>query len=296
VGGVDALASGGTAFVLAGGGSLGAVEVGMLRALLEAGESAELVVGSSVGAVNAAYFAGNPTLSGVDALDSIWRSLRRDDVFPLSPRYALAGVAGRRDHLVNPAPFRALIERNLPYADLRDARLRCCVVATDLAQGSEVRLLEGPAAHAVLASAAIPGVFPPVLCGDRVLVDGGVLNHTPVAAAAALGAVRLIVLPAGYPCARTGTPPPTPLGVALHALSLLIARQLVADIERFFAALEIRVVPPLCPIRGAMYDFSQVGSWIDRAYASTREWIRAGGLTREEIPHTLRPHDHDATL
>jgi NTE family protein len=283
-----------TAFVLAGGGSLGAVEVGMLRALLEGGERADLVVGSSVGALNAAYFAGSPTIAGVAGLEAIWRSLRRDDVFPLSPRYALAGLAGRRDHLVSPLPLRALIERSLPYRDLREAKLPCCVVATDLAQGSEVRLDRGPAVEALLASAAVPGVFPPVALSGRLLVDGGVLSHTPIAAAVALGATRIVVLPTGYPCAPEGTPPPTPLGVALHALSLLIARQLVSDIERFSPAVELRVVPPLCPLRGAIYDFAQVGSWIDRAYASTREWLRTGGLTRLETPHALMPHPHEA--
>ncbi len=283
-----------TAFVLAGGGSLGAVEVGMLRALLEVGERPGLVVGSSVGALNAAYFAGNPTLAGVESLERIWRRLRRDDVFPLSPRYALAGIAGRRNHLVSPLPLRALVEQSLPYGDLKDAKLPCCVVATDLAQGLEARLEEGPAVDAVLASAAVPGVFPPVAWGDRLLVDGGVLSHTPIAAAVALGASRVVVLPTGYACAPGGAPPLTPLGVALHALSLLIARQLAADIEHFRERTQLRVVPPLCPIRGAMYDFTQVGSWIERAYASTREWIRTGGLAVLGRPESLLPHAHEA--
>jgi NTE family protein len=267
----------------------------MLRALLEAGERPDLVVGASVGALNAAYFAGDPSEAGVAKLAAIWRSLRRDDVFPLSPRYALLGIAGRRDHLVSPLPLRSLIERNLAYRNLEDAALPCCVVATDLAQGSEVRLDRGPAVEAVLASAAIPGVFAPVALGNRLLVDGGVLSQTPIAAAAALGAPRIVVLPTGYPCAPEGTPPPTPLGVALQALSILIARQLVADIEHFSSRVEIRVVPPLCPVRGAMYDFTQVGSWIDRAYASTREWIRNGGLSEgRETPQPLLPHSHEA--
>jgi NTE family protein len=283
-----------TAFVLAGGGSLGAVEVGMLRALLESGVRPDFVVGASVGAVNAAYFAGNPTLAGVAALDAIWRGLHRDDVFPLSPRYALWGIAGRRDHVVSALPLRALIERNLPYRDLKDARLPCCVVATDLAHGEEVRLVDGSAVDAVLASAAIPGVFPPVALGGRLLADGGVLSHTPIAAAVALGAARILVLPTGYPCAPEGTPPPTPLGVALHALSLLIARQLVADIAHYSPIAQLRVVPPLCPIRGAMYDFAQVSAWIERAYASTREWIRTGGLADPGVPGSLLPHDHEA--
>jgi NTE family protein len=146
----------------------------------------------------------------------------------------------------------------------------------------------------VLASAAIPGVFPPVAWGDRLLVDGGVLSHTPIAAAVELGATRVIVLPTGYACAPEGTPPPTPLGVALHALSLLIAHQLAADIAHFSAFAQLRVVPPLCPIRGAMYDFTQVGSWIGRAHASTREWIRTGGLEARGTAEALLPHVHEA--
>jgi NTE family protein len=158
-----------------------------------------------------------------------------------------------------------------------------------------VRLDQGPAVDAVLASAAIPGVFPPVALGDRLLIDGGVLSHTPIAAAVARGAARVVVLPTGYACAPEGTPPPTPLAIALHALSLLIARQLVADIAHFSTLAQLRVVPPLCPIRGAMYDFTQVGGWIERAYASTREWIRTGGLAALGTPGPLLPHEHEAT-
>ncbi len=282
-----------TAFVLAGGGSLGAVEVSMLRALLEAGERADLVVGSSAGAVNAAYFAADPTLPGVAQLEAIWRGIRRDDVFPLSAGYALRAMLGRANHLVSPHSLRALLERNLPYQDLAQAKLPCCVVATDLANGEEARFTRGRVVDAVLASTAIPGVFPPVEIGSRRLIDGGVSSHTPIAAAVALGARRVVVLPTGYPCAPEGTPPPTPLGVALHALSLLIARQLLVDIARYSREVEVRVVPPLCPVTGAVYDFSQVGGWIDRALASTREWIRTGGLLRAETPHALLPHEHE---
>src|SRR5579863_10581409 len=81
--------AGGTAFVLAGGGSLGAVQVGMLQALSEAGETPDILVGASVGALNAGFFASDPTVRGAARLAEIWRELRRRDLFPINLRSAL---------------------------------------------------------------------------------------------------------------------------------------------------------------------------------------------------------------
>ena len=106
-----------TAFVFAGGGSLGAVQVGMLRELLRAGVKPDLVVGSSVGAMNAAYFAGAPDAAGVDKLDKIWRGLRRHDVFPVTLR-SMFGFATGADNLIDPSNLRKLIERHIPFANL----------------------------------------------------------------------------------------------------------------------------------------------------------------------------------
>jgi NTE family protein len=150
------------AFVLAGGGSLGAVEVGMLRALAAAGITPDLVVGSSVGAINGAYFASDPTRERVDRLEGIWRSLRRWDVFPLAPLATVLGLLSGRDHLVDPGSLRGILERHLSATVLEKARVPCHVVATDLWSGDAVRLSEGPAVDALLASTAIPGIFPPV--------------------------------------------------------------------------------------------------------------------------------------
>ena len=118
-----------TAFVFAGGGSLGAVQVGMLRELMHAGVSADLVVGSSVGAMNAAYFAGAPNAAGVDKLEKVWRGLRRHDVFPVTFRSVL-GFMGGADNLIDPSNLRKLIERNIPFPDLEDAPIPVHVVAT----------------------------------------------------------------------------------------------------------------------------------------------------------------------
>jgi NTE family protein len=277
-----------TAFVLAGGGSFGAVQVGMLRELVSAGVAADLVVGSSAGAINGAYFAGAPNADGVARLEAIWRGLHRHEIFPLTWRSAL-GLLARRDSVIDPSGLRRLLEKHLPYEVLENAAVPVHVVATDLLHGGTVRLSTGPAVDAVLASCAIPAAFPPVYMGERYLVDGAVASNTPIAVAAELGATRIVVLPTGYACARK-TPPSGAIGCALQAITLLTANQLVTEIEQLRDRVEIVTVPPLCPLSVSPYDFSQAASLIERSAEQTRRWIEGGGLTRDRIPRALRPH------
>jgi NTE family protein len=280
-----------TAFVLAGGGSLGAVQVGMLAAFARRGIRPDFVVGASVGAINAAYYAAEPDDHGVERLKRIWLRLRRSDVFPFSLMASALGFFGKADHLVAPAGLRKLIESVLPCQRLEDARLPCHVVATDALAGTEVVLSSGLAATALLASAAIPGVFPPVTLDGRCLLDGGVANNTPISTAVKMGATRVIVLPTGISCSLSA-PPRGALAVMLHALNLLIMRQLVSDIERFTGVVEVVTVPPLCPLATTTYDFSQSADLIHRAEASTRLWLRTDGLHHFGAPAALLPHDH----
>ncbi len=109
-----------TAFVFAGGGSFGAIQVGMLHSLATHGIVADMIFGSSVGALNGAYYAGDPTLEGIRKLEAIWRDLRRQDVFPVTWR-TLFGFLRRRDFLVTSDGLRKLIEAHLPYRNLEDA-------------------------------------------------------------------------------------------------------------------------------------------------------------------------------
>ncbi len=280
-----------TAFVFAGGGSLGAVEVGMLRALVHREVQPDFVVGSSVGAINAVHFAADPTPSGVERLERIWRSVRRQDVFPVSPLSALLRALTRREHLVTQAALRRLLERHLPGQRLDDTKLPCYVIATDLLAGTEVRLSAGPAVDALLASTAIPGIFQPVCSAGRHLVDGGVTSNTPIATAIELGASRVIILPTGFACALDA-PPRGMVAIALHALTLLIARQLVSDVERLRDRAQMVVVPPLCPLDVSSYDFSRGGELIDRAAESTARWLDSGGLRNPSIAGPLQPHHH----
>jgi NTE family protein len=175
-----------TAFVFAGGGSLGAIQVGMLHSLVKHGVRADMACGSSVGAINAAYYAGNPTMEGVRNLETIWRGLRRQDVFPISLG-ALFGFLWRRDFLVTSEGLRKLIDTHLPYRNLEDAQLPLFVVATDIISAETVVLSKGSACDAILASAAIPAAFPPVHMQALWLADGAISSNTPVRVAVANG-------------------------------------------------------------------------------------------------------------
>jgi NTE family protein len=280
-----------TAYVLAGGGSLGAVQVGMLKALATHHIIPDFVVGASVGAINGACYAGEPNEAGIARIESLWLKLRRADIFPLSAKDSILGLFGKRDHLVSSAPLESVIESSIPYQRLEEARIPCHIVATDVLEGTETVLSSGPAALAALASAAIPGVFPTVLVNDRYLMDGGVANNTPVSTAFALGADRIIVLPTGMSCALE-VPPHGAVGMALHALNLLIMRQLLSDIERFSPRCDLIVIPPLCPLTTTAYDFSRSSELVRRAEAATRLWLKKSGLESRGAPSELLPHNH----
>ena len=278
------------AFVFAGGGSFGAIQVGMMQALAAHGVAADLVVGSSVGAMNCAYYAGTPTSEGVKRLAEIWRSLRRQDVFPVSLRMVF-GFLWRRDFLISHSGIRKLIDDHLPYKNLEDATIPVHIVATDIVSGGAVVLSEGSASDAIVASTAIPGAFAPLKYRDIFLADGAISNNTPVRVTLDKGAERLIILPTGSACALHA-PPMGAVANALHALTLLISRQLTTELEYLDRTVQYHVVPPLCPLVGSPYDFSQTADHIDRARRNTERWIADGGLEKDGIPDALRPHKH----
>lgn len=279
-----------TALVLAGGGSLGAAQAGALEAIVEAGERFDFIVGASAGAINGAFFAGDPTLEGARRLCATWGAIRKSDIMPISAQ-TLMNMAFRRTHLFEHDALRHLLNQHVPYGDLTQARLRLLLIATDLLTGEEVVLSRGSAVEAALASAAIPGVFPSVRLDGRDLIDGGVCNNAPISAAIAAGAQRIVVAPTGASCALD-MPPVSAAARAMHAIGLLVARQLVHDVERFSAQVEIRVAPTLCPCTVSSYDYSR-GAWLAaESGALVRRWIAEGGLDRPGVPDSLREHRH----
>ena len=279
-----------TAFVFAGGGSFGAIQVGMLHSLAAHGITADMVVGSSVGALNGAFYAGDPTLDGVERLATIWRGLRRNDVFPMSWRTVLSFL-WRRDFLIPHDGIRKLIDDHIPYRNLQDAKLPVHIVTTDIITGDSVVLSQGSTAEAIVASTAIPGAFAPIHFKNYYLADGAISSNTPIRVAVQKGAKRLIILPTGHACA-TQAPPVGAVANALHALTLLISRQLVSELEGLGPDIHYFVVPPLCPLVGSPYDFSRTDDHIARAIETTDAWLAQSGLEQGKIPDEMRPHSH----
>ncbi|HET6817234.1 MAG TPA: patatin-like phospholipase family protein [Mycobacteriales bacterium] len=278
-----------TAFVLSGGGSLGAVQVGMLLALAEQGIAPDVIVGTSVGAINAAYIAGHPGLDGVQELADIWSRLSRRDIFPTDPLRLMRVVARREPGFANPAPLRRLLERHLGYDRVEDAGKPLTVVATEVATGREVNIARGDVSDAVMASAALPGVFPPVQVGAHLLMDGGVVNNTPISAALTAGADEIYVLPTGYACALERAPR-SPIGMAMHAVTVAIQQRLISDVQALQGTVSLHVAPPLCPLSVSPVDFSHTRELVERARESTLHWL--GQPTAPDQSRHLRLHSH----
>lgn len=276
-----------TAFVFAGGGSLGAIQVGALREIVRAGERADFVVGASVGALNACHYAARPDAEGVEALGAVWRGLKRNHVFPITLRGTTAWLRGAGS-LFESAALRSLIERHLPLRDLEDATIPVHVVATNLS-GAPVCLSRGAAVDAVLASAAIPIAFPSVRIGEDHLMDGAIAGNTPILTAAELGASRIIVLQTGYACSIDG-PPKGAVARGVHALTLLIANQMERDLKLLEGKVEVHVAPHLCPLDVSPFNFDHSAALIERAAQQTRTWLESGGLSR---PARLDVFEHN---
>ena len=235
-----------TAFVLSGGASLGALQVGMLQALYARGIQPDLLVGTSVGALNAAFIASRAqTIATADQLADVWCRLRRDQVFPLSLRALVVGLAGRRDHLVPDGPLRRLVRKHVEFSDIGRAAIPLHVVAFDVNENREVLLSAGPAVDVITAAASIPGVFPPVRVGKRSLIDGGVANNTPLSHAVALGAERIFVLPTRDPRRPSARASRGALGAAIDGVGVLTDARLRFDLQRFSTDAQLIILP--CP-------------------------------------------------
>jgi NTE family protein len=270
------------AFVLSGGASLGAVQVGMLRALYERGIRPDMLIGTSVGAVNSAWIAGRPDPEGVDRLCEIWMSLRRQDVFPFDPLMSAAGLLGRTNHFISNIALRNVLEKHLPFERLEEASVPIHVMTTDLKSGRATVMTSGPVVPALLASCAIPGVFPPVTIGRREYIDGGVASQTPMSVALELGATDVYVLPVGYPWLNRE--PTNALGMALHALARIIEQKLDAEVERNRDLADIHVLPTMDIADVSPADFSHTKELIDWGYRSTRRYLGMGNRRAPSAP------------
>lgn len=269
-----------TAFVLSGGGNQGVAQVGMLLALAERGIIPDVVVGTSAGALNGCGVALSPTVEGVERLGDVWRSLRTEDVF-LQGRFARAwNVLRRSDHLFSNEGLARIVERVAPGASFADLAVPLRVVTTDLETGEEVVLASGPLRPALLASTALPGIFPPVHHDDRVLIDGGVVNNVPLRHALAGPVERVYVL--NVATALRDRPIRYPLDVVLQAFA--IARNRRYELERTAAPAGVEVIElPRPPDGRSIFDFSGNDILIEEAYAMASRF-----LDEEHLRHTGR--------
>jgi NTE family protein len=259
----------------------------MLKALIENGCEPGLLIGASVGAINAAWMAGRPSHDGVLELEEIWLRLRRQDVFPISPWSSARGLIGRSNHVISSANLRTLLEQHIPYRRLEEAAMPVHIITTELRTGRAFDISSGPAVPALLASTAIPGVFPPVMIGPRTLVDGGIASHTPIAAAIELGAKRIYVLPVSY--TWLNQEPTNALGMALHALARFVEQKVEMEVAAHKDLAEIHVLgaadlPAVSPA-----DFTRTKDLIERGYKSTLRYLDASPApVRAPAPATSR--------
>lgn len=243
----------------------------MLRALVQVGIRPDLVVGASVGALNGAHFAGRPDAEGVEALAGLWSTIRRPDVFPFRPRSLVGGITGRQSHIVDPQGLRSLLKRaTTHYRQIEEAAIELHVVATDTGHGGAVVLSEGNVVEALMASAALPGIYPPVEIDGRSLIDGGVAANIPVAQAAYLGASTIYVLSTVPPMGAL--PARTAADMVLRAMVLATAPIVAADMAEASRMADVRILP--LPDAGArsMFDFGTTRQLIDRSYRTALEW------------------------
>jgi NTE family protein len=256
-----------TAWVLRGGASFGAAQVGMARALIEAGHHPDMLYGTSAGALNAAWLATDPTVPGTASLARLWTTVKRRDVFPIRPVTAVRGLAGLRDSTFTASALAKWLRATTTIRRLEDGVLPLTVVATDLETGEEVMLDNGPAVPALLASSAMPGIFPPVRIGQRWMVDGSVASDTPIGPAVMAGADRVWVLPSvpTVPMAR----PRAALDVLLRSISITLARHTASIVATWAASCELFVLPAPFVAGVSPFNFDRSRQLIDAAYGLT---------------------------
>jgi NTE family protein len=214
------------------------------------------VVGCSVGAINAAYLAVDPTLDRVVSLEAVWRSMSRGEVFP-GGRFTVARrLASRTNHLYSPEGMRALIQTCLPIADLGETAIPCHVGTTDLLAGESSWWTTGDPVDVLSASACLPGLFPPVSLGGSLHVDGGVSCPVPTQYALDLGASRVWVLDVGRAFHGWATEKMSALDVLVESFAIS-RRQLGRQSPTVGPGQRVVTLPALAVGRHDMRDFSR---------------------------------------
>jgi NTE family protein len=271
---------GSTAFVLGGGGLLGAGEVGMVRALLEAGVVPDLVVGTSVGAVNGAAVASDPTPASITSLTGIWQGLAGSGLYAGGPMRRARHLARTRTHVHPNEPLRDLLTEQLGDRRIENLPVPFQCVASSIERAAEHWFTDGPLVDAVLASSAVPGVLPPVRIGDEHFLDGGLVNSIPVGRAVSLGARRIYVLQVGR-IDRPLTAPTRPWQVASVAFEIARRHRFGREMAEVPDDVEVHLLPTgaadaprPADLSALRYrDFAKVDRRIEQAYRETAGYL-----------------------
>jgi NTE family protein len=230
------------AFVLGGGGRLGACEVGMLRALLEKNIVPDLIVGTSIGAMNGAAVAVSPEIATIDRLEEIWTTLDKNEVFSGGVLSGAANLVRTRTSLQSNGPLRRLIEQMLPAKTFADLQVPFQCVAASVERAAEHWFSEGSLVDAILASTAVPGILPPVKLDGEHFIDGGIVNSIPVSRAVDLGATEIYVLHVGR-IERPLTAPKNPWQVGMVAFEVARRHRFARDMESLPEGVIAHVLP-----------------------------------------------------
>jgi NTE family protein len=273
------------AFVLGGGGQLGAHEVGMLRALLERGIAPDLVVGTSIGAINGAAVASEPTLAAVERLTEVWQRIDQSSAFDGSILGRVATLARTRTHLQGNEGLRAMLEASLPAGRIEDMPVEFQCVAASIEDAAERWFADGPLIDAVMASCAVPGILPPYAIDGVHYLDGGIVNSIPVGRAVELGASTVYVLHVGR-LDRPLTPPRWPWEVALVAFEIARRHRFLGDLAALPDEVTTHVLPTgqssppryndLSQLR--YRDTSRIRERIERAHEAAARYLADRGL------------------
>jgi NTE family protein len=260
-------------FVLGGGGSLGAVQVGMLRALLEHGVVPDLVVGTSIGAFNGAVLAADPALA-VDKLMRFWTSWSHADALHLRGLRPLMHWRRTRQSLYpNDGVVRGIRSVLQRYPRIEDLALPFGAVAVDLRRGLPELFCSGPLESAILASSAIPAIFPPVQRGGNLYYDGGLGDTVPIRDAVAMGAQSLVVLDTTSPFADLEQPK-TLTAIAAYVTEVYSRQSVLRHLDDFA---HMPILYPPSPATGTMspLDTSHTEELLERSYRNTLEYLTA---------------------
>ena len=272
------------AFVLSGGGPLAALQVGAVRALIDQGVKPDLAVGTSAGALNAAWIAFDPAHAGVVHLEWIWRSLKDSDMFPggrFKASWARMLVKGNR--VFENSGLKKTIEKTLGSdARFEDAMIPLAITTTDLETGAERVFNSGPLLLPLLASSAMPGIFPPIEIEGRSYIDGGVADNVPIAPAVAMGAQTLYVMDSTSH-SHQRRPLARPIDYLLHAFSLARSQRIGLDLEHYKDKVKIIVLPtPKLDFFVPFASMEHTSKLIDLAFESTSAFLE-GRVVAQQV-------------